>query len=345
MITPMRLLVPALLLLAALGSASAVTEATAASGPNGTGGVGVTAPTGVTGPTTPANGQAFGIGEMIVTYTDFSRRVFIPHHGLVPRRLVTLIRYPAAIAGSRVDVLGAPPARAAEPFPLVVFAHGFNITPTPYAALLQAWVRAGYVVAAPIFPLSNAGAPGGANELDLINQPTDMSFVISRLLAADTARQGILSGLIDRGHIAVSGQSDGGSTALAVAYNSHFVDHRIGASMVLSGAMISGLGGYSFPGPSPPMLAVQGTGDVINLPAFTHHFFRRAPQPKFLLSLLGAPHLGPYTNEQPQLGIVERVTIAFLDRYLKPGSGTAAQMQTAGEVPHLATLTGGPFTG
>lgn len=332
MIASMRRIVGSLLLIASIGTTAA--SATAASSPNPTGG------TGVTGPTTPVQAQSFGIGEIVVTYTDWSRRVFVPHHGYVPRQLVTLIRYPAAIDSSRVDVLGAPPARTTQRFPLVVFAHGFNITPAPYAPLLQAWVHAGYVVAAPIFPLSNAAAPGGPNESDLVNQPTDMSFVISQLLSAAAAPRGILSGLIDRRHIAVTGQSDGGSTALAVAYNSRYVDHRIGAAMILSGAMIPGIGGYAFPAPSPPMLAVQGTGDVINLPVSTYHFFWRAPQPKFLLSLLGAPHLGPYTNEQPQLGIVERVTIAFLDRYLKRALGATGRMQTAGDVPHLATLTG-----
>ena len=284
-------------------------------------------------------GQRFGVGEIVVTYTDPTRWVHLPGGRSVPRQLTTLIRYPAAIAPSRLDVLSAPPAKADGPFPLVVFAHGFDITPAPYARLLQAWVRAGYVVASPIFPLTNPSAPGGPDESDLINQPTDMSFIISRLLAGSSARHGIVSHLIDRQEIAVSGQSDGGSTALAAAYDQHFADRRIGAAMILSGAMIPGLGGYDFPPPSPPLLAVQGTADDVNAPASTYHYFGIAPQPKFMLSLLGAPHLGPYTNQQPQLGIVERVTIAFLDRYLKRASGAASRMALSGNVPHLATLS------
>jgi predicted dienelactone hydrolase len=262
------------------------------------------------------------------------------HGRFVPRQLVTLIRYPTTFAESRPDALSIPPARSAGPFPLIVFAHGFNITPAPYAPLLRAWARAGYVVAAPIFPLSNAAAPGGPNEADLVNQPGDMSFVISHLIAASAARHGILSGLIARRRIAVTGQSDGGSTALAVAYNQHYVDHRIGAAMILSGAMIPGIGGYTFPTPSPPLLAVQGTADAVNAPASTYHFFRLAPQPKFLLSLLGAPHVGPYTNQQPELGVVERVTTAFLDRYLKRAPEAAARMLAAGNVRRVATLSG-----
>jgi rhodanese-related sulfurtransferase/dienelactone hydrolase len=295
---------------------------------------------GATGVAAPTGAERFGVGEIVVTYTDYSRRVKFPGRPLAPRRLVTVIRYPAAIDPSRVDVLGAPPAKSSGPFPLVVFAHGFDITPAPYARLLQAWVQAGYVVAAPIFPLTNAAAPGGPHESDLVNQPTDMSFVISQMLRGDARPQGILSHLLNPRAVAVTGQSDGGSAALAAAYNAHYVDHRIDAAMILSGAMIPGVGGYTFPSPSPPLLAAQGTGDTVNAPASTYHFFALAPRPKFLLSLLGAPHLGPYTDEQPQLGLVERTTTAFLDRYLKHKPGAASRMQRAGNVPHLARLTG-----
>ena len=76
---------------------------------------------------------------------------------------------------------GAPPPPAARS--PVVFAHGFAVTPAIYSSLLQSWARAGFVVAAPLFPLSSAGAPGGPDENDVLNQPADMSFVITSLLA------------------------------------------------------------------------------------------------------------------------------------------------------------------
>ncbi|MGN6170945.1 MAG: alpha/beta hydrolase family protein [Solirubrobacteraceae bacterium] len=284
--------------------------------------------------------RGFGVGEIVVTYTDHSRQVTFPGHQPVPRRLVTVIRYPAAIGSSRRDVLAAPPARSAGPFPLVVFAEGYDITPAPYARLLQTWAQAGYVVAAPIFPRTNPAAPGGPDESDLVNQPTDMSFVITQMLRGDARRRGILSHLLNPHAVAVTGQSDGGSTALAAAYNEHYVDHRIDAAIILSGAMIPGVGGYTFPPPSPPLLAIQGTGDTVNAPVSTYHYLALAPEPKFLLSLLGAPHLGPYTKEEPQLGIVERTTTAFLDGYLKHETGALLRMHRVGNVPHLASLSG-----
>jgi hypothetical protein len=62
---------------------------------------------------------------------------------------------------------------------------------------------------------------------------------------------------------------------------------------------------------------------MINAPSNTSRYFARARRPKYLLWLEGASHRQPYTGEEPQLGIVERVTIAFLDCYLKRGSRQA----------------------
>jgi dienelactone hydrolase len=240
------------------------------------------------------------------------------------------------------DIAGARPLRARGPYPLVIFGHGFAVTPTIYAPLLRAWVRAGYVVAAPIFPLGNANAPGGPNESDLVNQPADISFVITQMLIASAARTGPFSGLIDTRHIGVSGQSDGGDTALATAYDEHFRDRRIAAAVILSGQEIPGVAGYDYPRPSPPLLATQGLADTINLPSTTYAYFDPAPPPKYLLTLPGAPHLRPYTDEQPQLSIVERVTIAFLDRYLKGNRGAIAQMRSVADRPGLAALRAVP---
>jgi fermentation-respiration switch protein FrsA (DUF1100 family) len=270
----------------------------------------------------------FAVGERIVTLVDRSRTVHYPGHAPGPRTLVTIVRYPTA--------------RAAGPFPLIVFGHGFAVTPTPYARLLRAWARAGYVVAAPVFPLENAHAPGGPNESDLVNQPRDMSFVISSLATASRIRGGFFERLIDPHRVAVAGQSDGGETALGVAYDVHFLDRRIRAAVILSGAEIPGVGGFVFPAPSPPLLATQGTADTINPPSFTDTFFALAPPPKYLLTMFGASHLPPYTDGEPQLGIVSRVTIAFLDRYLNGRVGALRRMTRAGDVAGVSHVTADP---
>ena len=231
-------------------------------------------------------------------FVDRSRTIRLPDGKRAPRTLTTFVRIPGAQG----------------PHPLVVFAHGFTLTPATYTHLLDAWARAGFVVAAPLFPLERADAPGGPNESDLINEPRDLSFVIDRLLALDAAPRGAMTETIMRSRIAVAGHSDGAVAALAVAYDSRFRDRRVRAAIVLSGARLGGMG--SFPHRGPPLLAMQGTADTINRPSTTSAYFSQAPRPKFLVWLLGASHLPPYTSQEPELGIVERATTAFLDHYL-----------------------------
>jgi dienelactone hydrolase len=284
----------------------------------------------------------FATGHIVLRFVDHTRLVKLPDGKTVPRTLDTYIGYPALGPDSRSDLRDAPAARGAAPFPLIVFGHGFAVTPTLYTRLLRAWAQAGYVVASPVFPLANANAPGGPNESDLPNQPADMRVVISRMLAASNAPSGPLSGLIAQGQIAVAGQSDGGDAALAVAYDPRFRDPRVGAAMILSGAEIPGIGGFQIPPGSPPLLATQGTADTINPPSATNGYYDSAPRPKYLLELLGASHLPPYSTEAPQLGVVERVTIAFLDHYLKHTRGSLRRLRTAGSVAGVATLNSHP---
>jgi dienelactone hydrolase len=236
---------------------------------------------------------------------------------------------------------GAPPASAEGPFPLIVFGHGFDVTPAIYARLLRAWARAGFVVAAPLFPLANPAAPGGPTEADLINQPGDMSFVISSLEAQSATAGAPLQGLVDPARIAVAGQSDGAITAFATAFNTRLRDRRVRAAVILSGAELSGAGGTNFPPGGPPLLAAQGTADPINPRRVSERLYARARRPKFLLRLLGAGHLPPYTSSLPQLRIVERVTVAFLDLYLEQ-RGSLAALRALGTVRGAATLAAAP---
>jgi hypothetical protein len=80
----------------------------------------------------------------------------------------------------------------------------------------------------------------------------------------------------------------------------------------------------------------------VNPPYLTSTFFEAAQRPKFLLSLLGAEHLPPYSVQQPQLTIVERVTAAFLDSYLKHEAAAQRRLLASGNVPGTATLLAEP---
>jgi dienelactone hydrolase len=294
-------------------------------------------------PTTPPpQPSSFAVGIRLLRLVDGSRSIRLPDGRVEPRALPTYVRYPALGTPGPADVWNAPAARPAGSFPLVVFAHGFAGTPGLYSSLLRSWARAGYVVAAPVFPLESASAPGGPDESDLINEPTDVRFVITRLLIENSAAASPLAGLLDPLHIAVAGHSDGAETALAVAYSRRFRDPRVSAAVIMSGAEISGIGGYAFPRGGPALLATQGTADRSNEPRFTNAYFKLVRRPKYLLRLLGAGHLPPYTYEQPQLAIVKRVTLAFLDTYLKHTAGALQRLVLNGSVPRTSALRSEP---
>lgn len=242
---------------------------------------------------------------------DRSRSIRLPHGRRVPRPLTTLMWYPPAGSG---------------PWPLVVFGHGFAGTPVVYRRLLRAWADAGYLVAAPLFPLGNADAPGGPDRSDLVHQPRDMRFVITQLLAANSSAESPLYGLVDARHIAVAGQSDGGITAFATAYERGYADPRVDAAIVMAGARLDD-------GPlekGPPLLAIQGSDDRVNDPRDTLALFDAVTRPKFLLWLRGAGHLPPFTTPSRGLAAVERATRAFLDHYLRGRPLRALSRATAG---------------
>jgi dienelactone hydrolase len=261
----------------------------------------------------------------VLHLVDTSRTIRLPGGRRVSRPVTTYLWYPPAAAGE-------------GPWPLVVFGHGFATTPSRYRRLLRAWAGAGYLVAAPVFPLGNANAPGGPDENDIVNQPRDMSFVITRLLAASASPENPLHDLVDRERIAVAGQSDGAETAFATAYERPWHDQRVRAAVILSGAEL----GRHLPlvAHAAPLLAVQGTADPINPPVYTLDLFHAVGRPKFLLLLRHAGHLAPYTVPGSRLAAAERVSIAFLNHYL--GAGPLGAISRAAARFPADTLTSDP---
>ena len=95
-----------------------------------------------------------------------------------------MLLYPAKGDPAGPINTGAKPIRRrrGHRFPLIVFSHGYLANGPAYASVLANFVRRGYVVAAPTFPLSSAGAPGGPKGGDYVNQPADVSFVLTKVL-------------------------------------------------------------------------------------------------------------------------------------------------------------------
>jgi dienelactone hydrolase len=277
---------------------------------------------------------AYQVGHRRMTF-------FEPAHtgpagqALGQRALVIVIWYPVARRTA-----GSPAAHG--PFPLVLFAPGFMQCGAEYGDLLRAWAGAGYVVAVVNFPRTDCTVGAAAYEPDLVNQPQDMSYTLSRLLALSAAPHDALSGLLNQRDVAAAGQSDGGDTVAALAADTCCTDHRLKAVAVLSGQEWPTMPGRWFGNPAPPVLFVQGTADTINLP-WTSLQLYRADQAKarYYLDLFGANHMIPYMGTNPVERLVARVTLAFFDRYVLGQAGALATMTQEGNVSGIAALVSG----
>jgi predicted dienelactone hydrolase len=273
-------------------------------------------------------GGSYRTGERQVTFAE-------PAHAgpagqyLGQRTLVTQIWYPRARG-------------PAGPFPLLVFAPGFMQCPGGYSDLLRAWASAGYVVAAVNFPRTNCRLGAEAYEADLVNQPRDLSYVLTRLLALSARPGDPFSGLLDPHEVGAAGQSDGGDTVAALAANTCCTDRRLKAVAVLSGAEWPPMPGRYFPGGVPPILFTQGSADTINPPWMSLQLYRADyAGARYYLDLFGASHLIPYQGTNPAERLLARVTLAFFDRYLLGHADALKTMTRDGNVTGTAALVSG----
>lgn len=200
----------------------------------------------------------------------------------------------------------------------MVFAHGYQVGPQPYTALLQAWAAHGYVVAAPEFPLTDqAVARANLDENDIDNQPTDLRFVTDELVAATSP----VAGRIDPTEVVVAGHSDGSESALAASIApTPPGEPKFRALIAMSVQQLPGTSHTD----NPPVLVTQGDRDTINPPSYGYQVYAQAESPKYLVVIKGGGHLPPLEAGSAWLPGIEAVTEAFVDYYAEHHGDAAA---------------------
>jgi dienelactone hydrolase len=243
------------------------------------------------------------------------------------------------------------------PYPLIVFAHGLGGSPQDYRQLLTAWAAAGYVVAAPLFPLSSSQTPGGPDGGDIGNQPGDMSFVIDQTLSASATANGPLSGLVDPNEIGAAGHSNGAITTLGLVANSCCRDTRVKAAVVMAGTT-EGLGSGSYElTKAPPLLVISDVHDGLVPYTDAVAVFNQALGPKALLTLDwdsssdstgSTAHMASSGVVGPTSVPVIKATTAFFNAFLKHEHGALQAVSANGRsslsVVHTAWTSGSPAT-
>lgn len=205
------------------------------------------------------------------------------------------------------------------PHPLVVFAHGLDGHPRKFTRLHRAWARAGYVVAAPAFPVSNDEAPGGGDLVDLAEQPADVRFVLDQLLGPDTPLQAD----VDPDRIGAGGLSLGGATVYGYAYDDCCRDDRVAAAMVLDGAELAFSPDLS---QGPPLLLVHADQDPALPHANAAAHYASAAVPAAFLTLHLTTHAEPFEDTASAADeLVITTTTAWWDRWLRPAGGASGE--------------------
>lgn len=140
---------------------------------------------------------------------------YVPITYIAPNKFGEQITPGEQIASVGQALADAQPEQIDEPYPLVVFSHGFSLSPIVYSTLVEHYASQGYVVLA---PEHNEGFDGSLTEFwkELIDRPVDISRTID--YAEQLTKSGEpLAGMIDLDNVAVVGHSYGGYTALAAA--------------------------------------------------------------------------------------------------------------------------------
>jgi dienelactone hydrolase len=234
--------------------------------------------------------------------------------GAPSRTLPTQFWYPAEGQAGDAPTADATPDRGHGPYPMVLFAHGYDVTPDFYASLLERWAAAGYVVVAPTFPILS-GTPGGASHVDYERTFADGSFVITQVLGLGGGDP--LAGLVDPERVAAAGHSDGEVISFGLGFLQCCRDPRVKSVIAMAGDL-SNANNPHVRDTGTPILHVMETNDEYDPYPHSVEWDRaNLTSPRWMVSL-NSSHVPPYTQPgDPAFELVSRITIAYLDGTLK----------------------------
>jgi len=304
-----RILVVVVVVLLGLGCSSTTDESTSGTDPV----------------SSPAASRPFEFEQWNEVFVDASRSTEAGTQtpGYPERTLETAIYVPAGTA----------------PRPLIVFSHGLGGHPDKFTALLSAWARAGYVVAAPAFPTTNDRVPGVSQNFTVaFGQPGDVSFVLDEVLRLNDEPTSRLHDRVDVERIGAGGLSLGGGTTYAAAFSDCCRDERIKAVEILAGARFQLAGDMTIDG-HVPLLIVHGDKDPALRYDLAVEAYDLAEPPVWFVTLLGAAHAPAFEDDvTPHDAMVEQLTTDFWDATIGGDTAAFATLERHGAVDGLSTL-------
>jgi fermentation-respiration switch protein FrsA (DUF1100 family) len=266
------------------------------------------------------------VRHVTMTFVDHTRKTVDPvgTRSAPTRTLVTQVYVP----------------RGRGPWPLVVMAHGNAGDPAKLSELLTAWAQAGYVVAAPTFPLTNDLSGQPTVIPDYVNQPGDVSFVIDQMLRQSKQHGSAVFHHVDASRIGIAGHSLGGATIYGVGFNACCRDRRVDAVIAMDAVRLPfGTHRFDFRRHT-PLLLIHIRGDPVVSYSFSQDVYDAASPPKYLMTLTQGIHFEPYENApSPHDAAVMAATTTFWNAYLKGRVADRRRVVAAGTQPGLSSVT------
>ena len=201
------------------------------------------------------------------------------------------------------------------PEPMIVMAHGLDGDPDALGTLADTWARAGYVVVAPMFPVTVKDEGGRSLPSETALQSGDLRFVLDRMLEGNRRRTGPWFRRIDPAHLGAAGMSLGGLAVYASTIESCCTDRRIDGA-VLMAAVYRDVPDSAQHANRIPMLLLQGDVD----PGYhnSRDAYSDLVAPKWFVTLHGSRHAPPFEEPRgPEAAVVDPATIAFWDLALR----------------------------
>ena len=319
-----------------------------------------------------AQERGFSVGEKHITLTDETRLVKAANGfaGAPVRRIDVTVWYPAEPARSAKSAAKPASPRIAKggPWPLIIYSHGTYGWAANASHLVSHLVRAGYVVAAPDYPLTSRAAytkVTGADISDVAQQTRDIRFIIDKLLA-----HAELGPAIDASQIGTTGHSLGAVTSYFASFGGQTRDPRIkavaltGAGDPVQAALSAdmGLTGTWNAAVSVPVLFLSAEKDVFaRITGRPYAAFSRLEAPKYEAMIRRGVHVrfgdnadepadgtnpdcrffaaagmkvpgcddkGPFLSPARQQAINRAVVLAFFDAYLKDDAAQRARLRS-----------------
>jgi dienelactone hydrolase len=223
---------------------------------------------------------------------------------------------------------------ASTPRPLIMFSHGYHGAPRKFSQLFRAWARAGYMVAAPRFPLTSDRGDPYDEVADVVNQPGDISFVLTQLL------DGSLKSRIDASRIAAAGLSLGGATTYGLVESPCCIDHRFRSAALFDAVRLPL--GAPFRQNTIPLLIAHIDTDLAVPYRTAKQAYAESASPKWLLTFESGIHPEAYENTpSPHDRTATQTSLDFFDLTLLGDASARARLLHDGTNPGESTIVAG----